>query len=525
MVAYLKIENPGIAPEEAFTLLGASTKRDSTNAGMIGKFGTGNKQALAVLLRNKISPIIFAGSLRLEFGTRVQGVNDGLKNTDFNRVFVKYSGKDATGKNRSTTDDLGFVLEHGSEDWLSVDLALREFISNSLDRAVEEGEVKWITKYLEGKTPEFREAAKDRNSSERHEINEAMKHYRKFATDWDDVNVEIVHENQVRAKSGCTRIFVELTTEVLDFFNNLGKWFLHFSEPELLNTTILPKGDRNLGDRKSAVIYRRGVRVREFESTDTPSLFDYNLENLKLDESRRVDDWYVLHGAAQAFAASDKTIIGRVFQSFIEGNSYWEHTFSYGLDGYCNDVDRQKIWADAFAMVTDDEFTVIATEDGGKVAERKGYRVVNVPQAFATAAEKHGLRTPSKVLSFDERMGRDIFDSTPDADAAVEFAWDLCEKYKLTNGKIKPAVKTFRQIMDAGVQTLGFYKENTVFINQDIAGNGSLSLGWYALTHQLLVTALEEVSHHVTGATDNSRDFQDFLLNLVVYAAKETAGI
>ena len=36
---------------------------------------------------------------------------------------------------------------------------------------------------------------------------------------------------------------------------------------------------------------------------------------------------------------------------------------------------------------------------------------------------------------------------------------------------------------------------------------------------------LEDVAHHVTGATDNSRDFQDFFLNLIVYMAKEMANV
>ena len=77
------------------------------------------------------------------------------------------------------------------------------------------------------------------------------------------VKIEIVDETQVRAKRDHTRVFIPLTPDVLDFFNNLGRWFLHFSEPESLDKAILPKKNRNLGDRKAAVIYRRGVRVRD----------------------------------------------------------------------------------------------------------------------------------------------------------------------------------------------------------------------------------------------------------------------
>ena len=101
------------------------------------------------------------------------------------------------------------------------------------------------------------------------------------------MKIEVVDEAQVRAKRNFTRVFVPLNAEVLDFYNDLGKWFLHFSEPESLSKAILPKKNRNLGDRKAAVIYRRGVRVREFETSDTETLFDYNLNDLPIDESRK----------------------------------------------------------------------------------------------------------------------------------------------------------------------------------------------------------------------------------------------
>jgi hypothetical protein len=109
--------------------------------------------------------------------------------------------------------------------------------------------------------------------------------------DWSGVKIEIVDEAQVRARRNYTRVFVPMNAEVLDFFNNLGRWFLHFSEPDMLGKAILPKNNRNLGDRKAAVIYRRGVRVREFESSDQESLFDYNLNDLTIDESRKASDW------------------------------------------------------------------------------------------------------------------------------------------------------------------------------------------------------------------------------------------
>ena len=522
MSAYLMIQNPGVAPEESFTLLGASTKRTGTGQSTIGKFGTGNKHAVGVCLRHDIKPVIFAGSLKLEFGTRQQNVNDGLKDNSFNRVYVKFGGKDQNGIHRSSTEDLGFVLEHGATDWQSTDMALREFVSNALDRAVDEGEHQYIQDLIKGRDESFFEQMKVAGTPEHEEIKSDLQDYRKRATDYENVVIEVVNENQVRAKTGFTRIFVPLTESVLKFYNNIGKWFLHFSEPENLNKTILPKSNRNLGESQTAVIYRRGVRVREFTSTNTPSLFDYNLESLSLDESRNVEDWSVQYAAALAFARADASVLATLWRSLINEGCYWEHSFShYGLEDGSHNEDQKKRWIQAFEEVAG-KTGLLATQEGSKIAEQKGLKVVKAPEAIVRAAEKHGVRTPNTAFTEDDREGREIFDSTPDAVSAVEFVWNLLEKK--ANGKQMPKVKTFKKI--AGEQQLGYHKDGTVFINQDIAGFGSLNLGWHGLSNQLISTALEAVIEYLTDDSGLfSRDFRNFTLNLIVELSKEKAGI
>jgi len=519
--AYLKIENPGVAPKEAFTLLGASMSRDSDNARTVGKFGSGNKHGVAVLLRNKLAPTVFAGNLKLDFDTRPVKVDAGIRSQEFAQVIVKLGGRDENGVNRSSTEDLGFVLEYGATDWLSIDLALREFVSNSLDRAEEESDNAFLQKWCVAHGIVTQAQVSD---EARREANVELREYRKTSRPWDSVKIEVVNENQVRAKSGKTRVFVPMNDEVLKFFNNLGKWFLHFSEPELLGKTILPKSNRNLGTRKSAVIYRRGVRVREFESSDVPSLFDYNLENLELDESRKVDDWRVQGEAGKAIAGSDKTVIGKLMQSYLQADTVWEHQFQeWALTGqYESRVDlaaRSVMWQEAFNSVVGED-AVVSTANGGERAKRKGFRVLEAPEAFVKAAEKYGIRTPDKVLTNDEKEGRTISDTTPSMIEAVQWIWGVATKHDMLNGKEFPKVAGYTKIMEAGGQSLGFYRDGTVYINTDLSGDASMVFVTAdQLSQQLLVTAAEEVSHHITGATDNSRDFQDYLLNLLVKVA------
>ncbi len=483
MPAFLKIENIGTCPPEGFTVLGVSLADTSDREGVIGQFGSGNKHGVAVLLRNELNPIVFAGTLKLEFGTKPQTVSDGLASKEFGRVVVKFGGTDADGINRSSTEDLGFVLDYGKQDWNEVSLALREFVSNSIDRSIRE------------------------------------------RGDWSGVKIEIVDENQVRAKRDHTRVFIPMNADVFKFYNDLGKWFLHFSEPESLSKAILPKRNRNLGDRQAAVIYRRGVRVREFESSETESLFDYNLNDLTIDEARKASDWDVKHHCGKALAGADKSTLAILFNHLLSfEKSVWEFSFdTYSLQPSSRDSEadqqRQKNWQDAFTQVAGQD-AVLTGEASADQLERKGYKPVQAPEGLVNAASRYGIQTPMTVLSTDELSGREITDASHDAQSAVDLVWELLEQIRLTNGKEKPPVRCFTSILDGGTMLNGYYRNGEVFINSDLAGSASAIAGTNALSNRLLKVALEEVVHFVTEATDNSRDFQDFLLEVVVKLAR-----
>ncbi len=479
MPAYLKIENIGVCPPEGFTVLGVSLADTSDNQAVIGQFGSGNKQGVAVCLRSNVAPVVFCGTRRLDFFTKPQTVADSKASKDFARVCVKYGGTDpTTGASRSSTEDLGFVMSYGEKDWGDIALALREFISNAIDRAIREH------------------------------------------GDWRSVKIEIVDEACVRAKKDHTRVFLPLTPEVLEFYNNLGRWFLHFSEPASLDKAILPKANRNLGDRKAAVIFRRGVRVREFESMDTESLFDHNLNDLTIDEARKASDWDVRHHCGQALASADKNVLVILFSHLLNSdNPAWEFTFdSYALqpnyrDSTEEEQRKRQNWHDAFVQVCG-ETAVLSSDGTAKQLEGKGYKPVTAPEGIINAAARYGVQTPAQVLSNDELSGRLITEPTDSAQAAVDFVWLIIETHGLNNGKTKPPVMCFTSILDGGTMLNGYYRDGTVFINSDLAPSGTADVG--SLSARLLHVALEEIAHYVTGATDNSRDFQNYLLDVAV---------
>lgn len=109
---YLLIENKGEIDVNALILMGGSTKRgDETK---IGHFGSGNKYAIALLLKHGIDFIIFSGNQEIVFETEKVTFRD----KSFDKIKIN-------GRDTSLTTDMG-------PQW-DIWQAVREFVSNAID--------------------------------------------------------------------------------------------------------------------------------------------------------------------------------------------------------------------------------------------------------------------------------------------------------------------------------------------------------------------------------------------------------
>ena len=142
---HLLIQNPGVAPVEGFTLLGVSTTRGCGVEGAIGQFGSGNKHAINVLLRAGLKVVVYCGKSRLDFQTRDDEIDDGLTRKTIKRVMCKLGGTS------TRTIDLGWVLDFGAIDWTDLGMAMREFISNAIDRTLREEHGEFVPALLDGR--------------------------------------------------------------------------------------------------------------------------------------------------------------------------------------------------------------------------------------------------------------------------------------------------------------------------------------------------------------------------------------
>lgn len=112
MKNYIKIASKGLIEEGAFTLLGASTKKDDNTK--IGFFGSGLKYSIAHLLRNKINFRVFADYNEVKFTLN----NQVFRDKDFDVICVN-------GRETSLTTSMG-------ADWEAW-FVIREIYCNALD--------------------------------------------------------------------------------------------------------------------------------------------------------------------------------------------------------------------------------------------------------------------------------------------------------------------------------------------------------------------------------------------------------
>lgn len=451
----LLIQNRGEAPTEAFTLLGASGSRGSDVEGVIGQFGTGAKHAINVLLRARLGLVIYCGTTRLTFGTRTIVVEDKEQQV----VTVKINNRKPI--------DLGWVLAFGGIDWNETRMALREFVANAIDRTLLLGD----------------ELAEARIKGD-------------FTIEQTDV---------CRAKAGYTRIYITETPDVITFFQNLDVHFLHFCGRQF--DRILPKAVAG-----PCRVYREGVFVRELGQN---AVCDYNLraKDVSIDECRNLNDYSAMAAIAKLYRDAPAKDIARILAYIVQGAPIFEAKLdAYWLrSDYSQTEAQQAEWQKAWEVLYGDAVLAVPEQDKlATFANRKGFSVTTVPAgSWQQALAGYGVKTLNNVLSAAETKGHSVTEPTVAAVVAVDDVWALFELLGLTEGKDKPEVIGFEQICKANGEMYGFYQigSGKVALRNDIEGD------------LLKQTALEEVTHYVTGADDCSRDIQEFTFRVITKLA------
>ena len=268
---HLLIANKGTLEVEALTLLGASSKRGDKSK--IGKFGSGNKYALAYFLRAGVKVRIFSGNEEIILGL----VRKNFREHPFDVITVN-------GQETSITTEFG-------HEW-SVWQAIRELYSN----AVDEGLLHF------GFLPDTG----------------------LFLT--DDIDT--------------TRIYIEATKEIEDFMFNVRDYFA-------IGNEILfecPAGKIYRKHNSTACIYYRGIKC--FETKDE-SIFDYDLNNVELDENRLIKyNWTLPEEMWKILFACNNPVIIRTLLNEIQRDKKVENLIDTSWVSLTEKIDKEA-WAES----------------------------------------------------------------------------------------------------------------------------------------------------------------------------------
>ncbi len=463
---YLMIENPGTVGMGLLTILGASGSRGRES--QIGQFGSGTKQSIALLLRRGVKTTLFSGKNGFKFGTKLRYEKDAR---DQQVPIYEVVMEQIAGDSKKTTN-LGFDVGMGSIDWTRVGMAIREFISNAADASLD------------------------------------------LTGGYGDVNITYVFEKDIKGVEGKTRVFVERTEEIDEYVRDIRTNFLIFDRDWDRERKVLPKRSRHDPVR----IYRKGVLVYEGEGE---CLFNYNLNDISLNESREIRFNDARYGVSEAIKHADSETLHEFLTAVKDRRPVFEvkdiDPYTLGVD-YNDDTETvtriTETWNEAFKAVYGDKGILCDTTFGETGVARKGYEPVRVGPALRSALATFQLPTSDSVLSHAEQNGREILPLTEGQTARMTRIWDKLVALGVTDGRKMPPLEGFTTFMKETGTTEAYFDPMTgkVGMSTDVLDDDG---------HRFPAIAVEEYAHAVTGASDETRMLQDWAFRVIGLLMKE----
>lgn len=447
MRKYINIKNYTEIESQAFTMIGASTKRDDDSK--IGFFGSGLKYSIAVLLNHGIDFKVYSGLKRIDIRTE----KETFRGQEFDRIYIN-------GEKTSMTKQMGI-------DW-KLWFCIREIYCNAMD---------------EGKC-----------------------------------SMEIIGENEILPEVGQTNFFIHFDDRFDDFFQNIGRYF----SKERRDLMFSCGGEYPMkiffGD-ENEIIYRRGVQCQYEKGNGIKSLYHYDCDFAQINESRVLTGNYTLQGKIcynlAKYATTDvaRTILDGQNDDNFETNSFhWSSFFDYDVERPINsslpklqEMFFNNNWLDAINgrwltpklmagyFVKGDRQDHILLSNSLLNALRKFFKDKVKCSGFSIEGSNHFC------VEADERQS-----------LLLERALDFLSKASF-NIKYPIKICVFEK-----KNTLGQARQGVIYLSTTVFDLGQ---------KEIVSTILEEAFHIESDSSDETREFQNYLINKVVGMMEEKIGV
>ena len=445
---WIMIQNPGEVPLWGIRLLGLSQKTDE----QIGRFGSGLKEAIALLTRLNVPIVICSGETTVTFSVENNGGHDEIGFT-LDKNIDRYKN--------GTWYGLGLHPHFGRHDWVDPWQALREVVCNALDEGP------------------------------------------------DMMHREIVA--QIEPRAACTRVYIGAKTEVLKAYDTLDRKLLMLGNHEPLLTVRCGRVYSKIGLGERAQIYHRGVWVCEYAKK---SIYDYELKDLRLTESRTSSIGSIVSELSDIIENMTSTLLAPIVElmatAVYEKNIWHEYAESrahYGLM-YNRIGNKPAGWRGAFHHIHGPNSVACLTDD--RMIERiKAVGLTPVPfrEDHFRIFKAAGVRTHETVLNPNDIEGIEIVEDEEAGKRPIkkkaDVVWDALKGIGVVSGK-RPSILIFRESPGSAMHRNGFVRDGKVYINDNVVGSREETL-----------TLIEEFAHEASGAGDESRAFQDWLIDVI----------
>ncbi len=448
-MSYVMIQNSGEVPIWGIRLMGFSNK----TADKIGRFGTGLKESIALLARLGLQPIIFSGELRMDFKVELL---DGQEEICF---------KLSEERGRFAADvwhGLGIHPNLGRHDWDDPWMIFREVVCNALDES--------------GK---------------------------------DNLFHDVCHHEPVGVV-GATRFYIPATKAIVEAYGTIEDKLLPLGHYEV-ETEITGTGRAIKNRKKNKLqVFHRGVWIQE---NTCESLFDYEIDDLKLNESRSAD-WYTINTEVSKLVAY---YTQPQAQALLHAMLKEKKTDLYEADvvqnaSYYVDLDTQS-WSHAFYSIFGEN--AVLTDDNqlyyDKLKKIGKDPVVVIRSGLRALLRAAGVSTVDQVLTREQRDWESIADPSEATQDVFDGVWNRLVLTGRTFGAEKPELRIFTEAPGKSGITFGSYTKGRVYLNESIVGSKMERRA-----------CLEELAHHISESGDETREFQTFLLELADHFMFET---
>jgi hypothetical protein len=333
----------------------------------------------------------------------------------------------------------------------------------------------------------------------KNEIDMAMRELVANAIDSSDSIYDVMISCGDYTPSPCenkTTVFVKANQEVKDYIADLDNRFLQFDGNEYKEGQIITKENED-----KVRFYHKGVFVR---FGDTNSLFDYNFgDDIKIDESRNLDNVSMASAVAGYLSKSSHHLYS-ILKILNSNKSYYEtELYSFSLERGARN--NKEIWQAAWNRVFGPKSVIVHVSDGYIIdkARNKDYKCILIQNnSWYSALVKAGIPTPMQVLEDVSKDGHEIIHPTSLLRSNFERVWDWFLQFDMNNDKLKPNLFMFRTQISGTKIKMGYREDDGIYINEECQTS--------------LRTIFHEISHYISDAGDETREFEQFLVDFAV---------